>query len=57
MSPKKFYELMIAQGRFMTIKNDWLVLEPTDGLSAQEIIYLASHGKELKEYVKTQEAS
>ena len=57
MSPDKFYKMMLAQGRLLTIHNGHLVIEPAIGLSAVELIYLASHGQELRKFVEQLEAS
>lgn len=57
MSPDKFYKMMLAQGRLLTIHNGYLVIEPAIGLSEVELIYLASYGQELREFVEQLEAS
>lgn len=48
MSVDEFIEIMKQQGRTLSIKGDWLVIEPTKGLTALELVFLAKRGKELK---------
>lgn len=51
MSVGEFIERMKQQGRTLSIKDDWLVIEPTKGLTALELVFLAKKGKELKDKI------